>query len=167
MKKNNFLLVLLLTVSGYGVLGQTYQSLENRFSREVLTSIDSAAFREQGLQKVRSLFYKADLYQRNTGNVSNQSYIGGSVEDMFYVEEGDSLDLKPMLKAIARIMDSSGKHEPKLKVLPSKTYLASVQTVKTHPQLSYFLILKRVPKQFGSSREMMWQVFLSIPVIKE
>jgi hypothetical protein len=145
----------------------SYKSLENRFEKKVLTAKDSAAFREQGLQKIRSLFYKAELYQRHKGNLSNQAYIAQSLPDMFYVEEGDTLDLQPMLRAIDQIQKSSSGSEAELKISAAPDYLAKVETLDTQPRLTYFLILKRAPKKFGDREQMLWQVFLSVPVIEE
>lgn len=168
MKRNRLLLLLLLLGTTATLSAQSsYKSLENRFEKKVLTANDSAAFREQGLQKIRSLFYKADLYQRNAGNLSNQAYIAQSLPDMFYVKEGDTLDLQPMLRAIDQIQKSSSGSEPELKISGIPDYLAKVETVDTRPGLTYFLILKRAPKKFGDREQLLWQVFLSVPVIEE
>ncbi len=160
-----FYTLLLLLTGISAIQAQSYDKLENRFSREKLTAEDSAAFKEQGLQKVRSLFYKVDLYQKNQGNLSNQSYISQSVDEQFYVEEGDTLDLAPMFRAIDQIQ--SKVEVPELRLIEAKGCLAGVETVKVRPKLTYQLILKQAPKKFGKRSEVLWQVFLSVPTIEK
>lgn len=159
-------LVFFLLISPCFLKGQSsYEALENRFLKQRLSAQDSAAFKKQGLQKALSLFYKTDLYWSNSGNNSNQAYIAQSLPDMFYIAEGDSLDLAPLMAAINQIQTRKNYQEPQFKLTESSDYLAEVKTINTKPQLSFMLVLRQAPKKFGNSSEVVWQVFLAKPKI--
>lgn len=160
------ILLFWLLLPGAALLGQSYGTMEKRFVKDQPTRQDTAAFRAQALQKVQSLFYKSELYERNTGNLSNQSYIAQSLPDMFYVPEGDTLDLKPMLAAIAKIQNAKRKQNPQFEFIDQDDYLGKIKTSNTKPKLSFLVTLMKAPKRFGNKEELIWQVFLIPPVIE-
>lgn len=149
----------------FSIHAQSYKTMEDRFVKKQLTAQDSAAFTTQGLQKAQSLFYQTDLYLRNSGNTSNQAYIANRIPDLFYVAEGDSLDLQPLMDAINTIQRSKKYKQPEFKVTEAPGYLAKLETTNTKPKLEFFLVLMQAPKRFGSEEELVWQVFLAEPVI--
>lgn len=164
--KTKFFLLTLLLLPLCLLHGQSYGKLEKRFSKEKPTHEDSIAFRAQAMQKVQSLFYKSELYERNTGNLSNQSYIAQSLPEMFYVEEGDTLDLKPMLGAIAKIQNAKPKQNPQFEFTDQDGYLGKIETTNTKPKMSFLVSLMKAPKRFGQKEELIWQVFLLPPKIE-
>lgn len=145
----------------------SYGAMESRFVKSTPTSADSAAFTKQGLQKAQSLFAQTDLYYRNANNSSNQTYIAERIPALFYVPKGDSLDLKPLLRAIETIQQSKKYKEPKFTINEAPGYLAEIETTNTKPKLAFKLVLIKAPKQFGDQEEMVWQVFLAAPEIVE
>ncbi len=149
----------------FSVHAQSYETMENRFVKKQLSAKDSAAFITQGEQKALSLFYQTDLYLRNSGNTSNQAYIANRIPDLFYVAEGDSLDLQPLMDAINTIQRSKKYKQPKFEVTEAPGYLAKLETTNTKPKLEFFLVLMKAPKRFGEEEELVWQVFLTEPVI--
>ena len=160
--------LLTLFVFTYTLFGnaQSYETMETRFVKKQLTAEDSAAFVTQGLQKAQSLFYQTDLYMRNTGNTSNQAYIANRIPDLFFVPEGHSLDLDPLMEAINKIQGAKKYKEPTFKVTGADGYLAKLETTNTKPKLEFFLVLMQAPKQFGKKKEQVWQVFLAEPTIR-
>jgi hypothetical protein len=144
----------------------SYETMEKRFVKKQLTAEDSAAFKTQGVQKAQSLFYQTDLYMRNSGNTSNQVYIANRMPDLFYVADGDTLDLQPLRDAISKIQRSKKYTQPKFKTSEADGYLAKLETTNTKPKLEFFLVLMKAPKRFGDEEELVWQVFLAEPVIK-
>jgi hypothetical protein len=166
MATNALWATLILVFAGLMLNAQSYEAMETRFVKKQLTAEDSAAFVTQGLQKAQSLFYQTDLYMRNTGNSSNQAYIANRIPDLFFVPDGDSLDLDPLMIAINTIQGSKNYKEPTFKVSEFDGYLAKLETTNTKPKLEFFLVLMQAPKQFGKKKEQVWQVFLSEPVIR-
>lgn len=163
------MLLVLFAVFGLGQVASaqsSYETMENRFVKKQLTAEDSAAFKTQGLQKAQSLFYQTDLYLRNSGNTSNQAYIANRIPDLFYVAEGDSLDLQPLMIAINAIQGKKMYKQPEFKITEAPGYLAKLETTNTTPKLEFFLVLLKAPKRFGSEEELVWQVFLAEPVIQ-
>ena len=165
MKKILFI-ILLTTFTGIVANAQSYEAMESRFKKSAPTSVDSTAFIKQGVQKAQSLFYQTDLYMRNAGNLSNQAYIADQMPDLFYVAEGDTLDLQPLREAVSKIQSSKKYKQPKFKTSEADGYLAKLETTNTKPKLEFFLVLMKAPKRFGDEEEMVWQVFLAEPVIK-
>lgn len=163
------MLLVLFAVFGLGQVASaqsSYETMENRFVKKQLTAEDSAAFKTQGLQKAQSLFYQTDLYLRNSGNTSNQAYIANRIPDLFYVAEGDTLDLQPLMEAINAIQSNKKYKKPEFKITEAPGYLAKLETTNTKPKLEFFLVLLKAPKRFGSEEELVWQVFLAEPVMK-
>jgi hypothetical protein len=145
---------------------ESYKKMENRFLKPALTSQDSAAFRTQGIQKAQSLFDQTKLYVQNSGNVSNQAYIANRIPELFYVPEGEHLDLDPLMDAIKKIQSSKTPVTPIFVLRAEKGYLGKIETTNTLPKLEFFLVLMQAPKRFGSKEEMVWQVFLAEPVVR-
>lgn len=166
MGKNVLGMVIALLAFGIGLNAQSYDNMENRFVKKRLTAQDSAAFRTQGVQKAQSLFYQTDLWSRNAGNLSNQTYIADRMPELFFVAEGDSLDLQPLRDAISKIQQGKMYREPEFKISKAKGYLGKVETTNTKPKLEFFLVLLKAPKHFGTEEELVWQVFLAEPVIR-
>lgn len=164
MKTSVLLLWLLLPAAS--LVGQSYGTLEKRFLKDQPTRQDTAAFRAQALQKVQALFYKSDLYAQNSGKLSNQAYIAQSLPDMFYVPEGDTLNLEPMLEAIAKIQRGKSKVDPQFSLTEYAGYLGKIETLNTQPKLSFLVRLMKAPKTFGRKQELIWQVFLLPPQIE-
>ncbi len=160
------LVLLLLVMSNFIAAQSSYDTMENRFVKKRLTAQDSAAFKTQGLQKAQSLFYQTTLWSQNAGNTSNQTYIADRIPDLFYVAEGDSLDLEPLMAAISKIQNGKVQVEPEFKLSKAKGYLGKVETTNTKPKLEFFLVLMQAPKRFGSEEEKVWQVFLAEPIVK-
>ncbi len=163
--KQAFYTLLMLIFLLPALSAQSYEQLETRFVKKQPTTTDSTAFIKQGVQKAQSLFYQTDLYMRNAGNVSNQAYIADQMPDLFYVPEGDSLDLQPLREAISKIQGSKKYTQPKFKTSEVPGYLAKLETTNTKPKLEFFLVLMKAPKRFGKEEELVWQVFLAKPVI--
>ncbi len=160
------LVMLLLVMSNLLAAQSSYDSMEKRFVKRGLTPEDSAAFKTQGLQKAQSLFDQTNLWTQNSGNTSNQTYIANRIPELFYVPEGDSLDLEPLMAAISKIQNSKIRVEPEFKLSKAKGYLGKVETTNTKPKLEFFLVLMQAPKRFGSKEELVWQVFLAEPVVR-
>lgn len=138
-----------------------YSSLEKRFVKTELTTEDTTAFRRVGEQKVRQLFDKGRFYNQNTGNTSNQAYVKQQIPDLFYVPEGDTLDVDSILRAI----EQAELQTPSIELItkPKPGYLGVVETVNCRPEFLFHLVLMQIPKKFGNEREMVWQVFLHGP----
>lgn len=159
------LILMLFLLGGRFIHAQSYDVMEKRFIASQPSPKDSVAFIKQGVQKAQSLFYQTDLYTRNYNNTSNQVYIANRMPDLFYVAEGDSLDLEPLREAISSIQGRKNYKQPKFKTSEAEGYLAKLETTNTKPKLEFFLVLMKAPKRFGEEEEMVWQVFLADPVI--
>jgi hypothetical protein len=165
MKQAFFTLLILIAFNNVAS-SQSYEAMESRFKKSAPTALDSTAFIKQGVQKAQSLFYQTDLYMRNSGNTSNQAYIADQMPDLFYVAEGDTLDLQPLRESISKIQGSKKYTQPKFRTSEADGYLAKLETTNTKPKLEFFLVLMKAPKRFGEEEELVWQVFLAEPVIR-
>ena len=161
---NKIAVLIFALVCTFSANAQSYDQLETRFYKPVLNEIDSTAFIELGKQKAQSLFYQTDLYLQNTGNSSNQSYIANRIPDLFYVEEGDSLDVGGLMRQI-QSAEVGGGGPVLLRCTESSDFLGVVETTNTKPKFAFNLVLKKVLKPFGDAQEEVWEVFLSEPII--
>lgn len=139
--------------------GQSYSTMESRFNRSQLTEDDSTAFINQGRQKARSLFDLGKLYVSNSGRSSNQSYIQRGTNNIFYVEEGDSVDTEDILERTSEATSTDG--EPiRFKLEDAEGYLAKISTINSDPPFIFYLVLAQVVKSFGDEEEKVWDVML-------
>jgi hypothetical protein len=165
------MLYVLFALFGFGPRSKRPKQLRNHgkalCEKKQLTAEDSAAFKTQGVQKAQSLFLPNRLvYAQFSGNTSNQVYIANQMPDLFYVADGDTLDLQPLRDAISKIQRSKKYTQPKFKTSEADGYLAKLETTNTKPKLEFFLVLMKAPKRFGDEEELVWQVFLAEPVIQ-
>lgn len=159
-------LIMLAAVATAAAQSGDYSRLEKRFVKTELTAEDTAAFRRAGEQKVRQLFEKGSFYIENRNNASNQAYVKRQIPDLFYEAPGDTLDVEGLLREIEKV--KQGRPEAvELTTKPAPGYLGVTETVNCDPKLSFYLVLKQIPKQFGKEEEMVWQVFLHLPEKEE
>lgn len=161
MKSKHLFALIGLTLSVI-LNGQSYSTMETRFNRAELTAEDSSAFIRSGLQKVEGLFDQADLYLSNSGRTSNQMYIANRVPDQFYVEEGDSLDVQALMNQLSEAMIATGQ-SIRLKFTPTDGYLGEVRTLNSVPAFVFYLVLRKMQKQFGDEKKEVWEVLMTRP----
>lgn len=159
--KTKLLYTAWLCALGLASVGQSesYSTLEYRFNRSAPDASDTAAFINQGMQKAQSLFELGPLYTTNSGNLSNQVYIASGTDQLFYSEEGDSLNTEELLARTSEAESTDGA-PIRFEISESDTYLCTLTTVNCSPQFVFHLILVRVTKTFGKREEEVWDVFL-------
>lgn len=167
MKTFKTLLALAAILASSQAWAQTssdYVNMEKRFVKKELTPQDTAAFRKLGEQRVRQLFDKGNFYIQNSSNTSNQAYVKNQIPDLFYVPEGDTLDINGLLEDIEK-MKRNHLQEIELSTKPEKDFLGKVETLNCEPKFTFYLVLMQVPKKFGNKEEWVWQVFLHNPQV--
>ncbi|WP_417588473.1 hypothetical protein [Owenweeksia hongkongensis] len=166
--KNIFSLAICLVTFSLGAQSESsYGKMQNRFEKKSLEPADSAAFIEAGMQKAQTLFEYNTVYLQNSTNVSNQKYVEKKVPELFFVAEGDSVDIDlVMQKAQAIVRKQTGK-PVELKFEPKEGVLGQVSTINTSPTFKADLIIVKVNKAFGKMSKQVWQVFLANPTFEE
>lgn len=167
MNRIKFYILLFIVISTSSLAAQTndsYQIIENRFTKTTLTKEDSLAFREAGYNKAKSLFEYGDIYMSNSGNISNQAYVIQRVPDLFYIAEKDTLFTDSVMVMINTIIANERPKPIKLKLTDKEGVLGHVATVTKKLNFEADIILIKAPKEFGDSQEKIWQVFLTNPV---
>ncbi|KAB2810075.1 hypothetical protein [Phaeocystidibacter luteus] len=156
---NKIVMCVLFSLATVMASGQSYSTMESRFNRSELTEADSTAFINQGRQKARSLFDLGKLFISNSGRSSNQSYIQRGTNNIFYVEEGDSVDTGDILQRTSQAESTDG--EPiRFKLEDADGYLAKISTVNSDPPFIFYLVLAQIVKKFGEEEERVWDVML-------
>lgn len=145
----------------------SYDAMQTRFEKKTLGSADSAAFIQTGVQKAKTLFEYNDVYLQNSTIPANQKYVEKKVPELFFIAEGDSLDINQVMqKAQAIVRKQMGK-PVELKHKPKDGFLGQVYTLNTEPVFMADLILVKVDKPFGKTTRQVWQVYLTNPVFEE
>lgn len=158
------LAAILVSSQAWAQTNSDYVNMEKRFVKKELTAQDTAAFRKSGEQRVRQLFDKGNFYIQNSSNTSNQAYVKNQIPDLFYVPEGDTLDLNGLLEDIEK-MKRNHTEAIELSTKPADGFLGKVETLNCEPRFTFYLVLKQVPKKFGDKEEWVWQVFLHNPQV--
>ena len=166
MKIGNLKLVAFISLLWYGMAGQSYEQLEQRFVKSDLTAEDSAAFVEVGIQKVYSLIDFTEVHYSNAGNLSNQRYVENKVEELFYVPEGETLNVDSVVSLVRNVMQSRGGDPVKVIYSRKEGMLGHVTTNGDNPKYEADLILVQMPKKFGKKSKAVWQVFMVNPVLR-
>jgi len=161
MKMNTirFYLLLFVVVWAPSLVAQTsdsYQTIENRFTKTTLTKADSLAFREAGYIKAKSLFEYGDVYMSNSGNRSNQAYVIQHVPDLFYVAEKDTLFTDSVMLMVNTIIANERPKPIKLELTEKEGVLGHVSTNTKKLNFEADIILIKAPKAFGDSEEKIW-----------
>lgn len=160
-----FVVMVLFSLTLSPAVGQAYDDMQSRFVKPVLLKSDSDAFRMAGEQKVRQLLEQSDFHSRNVNVTSNQAYVVNRSADLFYTEDAAPIDYDALLQAISTARMTSAR-APQLVTKPAPGYLGVVRTTGWETEFSFFLVLQRTTKSFGTEEEQVWQVFLTRPEIK-
>lgn len=160
-----FMAMALFSLPQSPALSQAYDEMQSRFVRPVLDKSDSDAFRMAGEQKVRQLLEQSDFHARNVNVTSNQAYVVNRSADLFYTDATAPIDYDALLQAIAQARMKS-QNAPRLVTKPAPGYLGVVRTQGWETQFTFYLMLQRTTKSFGTEQEAVWQVFLTRPEIK-
>lgn len=150
----------------YGLSAQSthsYEKMQSRFEKETLESHDSAAFIQTGIQKAKTLFEYNTVYLQNSAHPSNQKYVEKKVPELFFVAEGDSVDIDLVMQRAQAIVEKQAGKPVNLKFEPKDGFLGQVYTVNTQPKFKADLIIVKVDKPFGKVTKKVWQVFLTNP----
>lgn len=170
MKALRNLIQMALCLVAFSLSGQgnnSYDKMQSRFEKEALEPEDSAAFIQSGMQKAKTLFEYNTVYLENSSNASNQRYVKKKVPELFFVTEGDSVDIDLVMhKAQAIVQKQTGK-AVELKFEKKDGVLGQVSTVDTQPVFTADLVIVKVNKAFGKMSKQVWQVFLANPVFIE
>lgn len=162
------LYILLILVSGIHQLSaqsnSSYADIEDRFTKTELTKIDSLAFKEAGFQKAESLFEYGDVYIRNSSNESNQAYVINRVPDLFYVEEGDTLNTDSVMFLVNTMIKNEKPNSIDLTLVDKEGTLGHVFTSTKNLNFKADIIIVKSAKNFGDHEEIIWQVFLTNPI---
>jgi len=142
----------------------SYGAMENRFTKTNLSAADSTAFRESGYLKAKSLFEYGDVYISNSSNASNQAYVIQRVPDLFYIAEGETLNTDSVMMMVNVIIENERPKPIKLVLSKKAGVLGHVITKTKKLHFEADIILVKASKQFGTTEEKIWQVFLTNPV---
>lgn len=142
----------------------SYSEIEDRFTKTVLTETDSLAFKKAGFQKAKSLFEYGDVYISNSSNVSNQAYVIKRIPDLFYIQEGDTLNIDSVMFLVNTMITNEKPKSIDLTLVDKAGTLGHVFTSTKNLNFKADIIIVKVPKAFGDSEEKIWQVFLTNPV---
>ena len=166
--KNKIVLAILILLAGLSLRAQqqqSYDAMSTRFYKPAPDVNDTAAFRAIGQQRAQSLFERSSIHAQNMSNRANQVYIENSIPDLFYVPDGDSLDVDELMHQI-QLAVVAGDGPVQLRCTEKAGFLGVVETTNTTPAFQFNLVLKKVLKPFGEAKEEVWDVFLSEPVIR-
>ena len=166
MKTLKSILALCLSLVTFCLSGQSnssYEVMQSRFEKEILEPVDSAAFIQVGMQKAKSLFEYNTVYLQNSAKPSNQKYVEKKVPALFYVTEGDSVNIDVVMQKAQAIVEKQSGKPVDLKFEPKDGFLGQVYTVNTQPKFVADLIIVKVDKPFGRVTKKVWQVFLTNP----
>lgn len=162
------LYIFLILVTGIHPLSAqnsgSYETIENRFTKTELSPTDSLAFQEAGFQKAKSLFEYGDVYRSNSNNVSNQAYVIKRVPDLFYVQEGDTLNTDSVMFLVNTMIANEKPNAISLTLINKDGTLGHVYTSTENLNFKADIIIVKAPKNFGNSEEKIWQVFLTNPL---
>ena len=142
----------------------SYSEIEDRFTKTELTEADSLAFMKAGFQKAKSLFEYGDVYINNSSNLSNQAYVIKRVPDLFYIQEGDTLNTDSIMFLVNTMITNEKPNSIDLTLVDKDGTLGHVFTSTKNLNFKADIIIVKVPKNFGDSEEKIWQVFLTNPV---
>ena len=166
MKTNKYFLLFAICVLHVGLTAQSsnsYGQLESRFTKKKLTSSDSTAFKEAGILKAKSLFEYGDVYISNSTNMSNQAYVIDRVPDLFHVAKGDTLNTDSVMLFVNTIIANEKPNAIDIVFTEKDGVLGHVATDTENLNFEADIVLIKEPKEFGNSKEKVWQVFLSKP----
>ncbi len=145
---------------------KSYDQVESRFYKKRLSAEDSLAFKEAGILKAKTLFEYGDVYLSNSGNLANQSYVTMRVPDLFYVTERDTLNTDSVVMMINTIIENEKPKTVEIVFSEKEGVLGHVATATQKLNFEADIILVKTAKQFGKSKEKVWQVFLANPIFK-
>ena len=150
-------------LSGKAQSNNSYDAMQNRFEKNTLEPADSAAFIQTGIQKAKTLFEYNDVYLQNSTAPTNQKYVKKKVPELFFVAEGDSLNIDLVMQKAQEIVRKQMGKPVELKFESKDGVLGRVSTLNTDPKFTADLILVKVNKPFGKMTKQVWQVYLSNP----
>jgi len=167
MKKFNLYFLGILCLLGNVLVAQSdnsYGKIQTRFTKNKLTAEDSTAFKEAGILKAKTLFEYGDVYTSNYDNTSNQAYVVNRVPDLFYVPKGDTLNTDSIVLMVNKIIENEKSNAVEIVFSEKDGVLGHVATATKKLNFEADIILVKAPKQFGDTKEKVWQVFLENPV---
>lgn len=156
------LAILIIALSYSGLKGQSYGQIEDRFTKSVLSTSDSIAFKQSATLKFDLLIHYSELYDK-TDEKRTKKQIRSKVTKMFSTPNNlDSsfhkLDVEKLLLGLSSITDSlSDSIFMKPIWLVNPEYLGSLGT--RNGLFKIHVLLQKSSKKFGNKDDDVWQVF--------